>query len=75
MYLFNLTKEKYFNHKNDKIYYNDSFLSNKIFIYVTKVYKIVKVENNEFKFILNLNEFFEIISIGYLESYFLKKKY
>ena len=74
MSLFNLTKEKYFNHKNDKIYYNDSFLSNKIFIYVTKVYKIVKVENNEFKFILNLNEFFEIISIGYLESYLKKKK-
>ena len=55
----NLTFEKFYNHKLDKIYFQENIFGSKITLYVMKMYKIVKLFNNE-EFLLYFTEFFII---------------
>lgn len=71
--IINLTPEYFLNHKNDLLFNEYHCLSSLLLVYVTKMYKLVRIENDNETFILNLSDFIEILLSIYLKSFYLKK--
>lgn len=67
----NLTYGNFINHKNDKIFFQTEFFTSKLFIFITKMYKIVKIYNNNLIYILDLYDFCAILASGYRKINFL----
>jgi hypothetical protein len=68
----NLTEENFMNHKNDKIHFKIDLYKSKVYIFITKMYKIVKIYNNECIYIVNLYDFCPILASAYVQSSYLK---
>ena len=68
----NLTTENFINHSNDKAFIEEDFYESKLFVFITKNYKLVKICNNDFIYIINLYDFCPILVCAYLNLNFLK---
>ena len=66
----NFTFENFINHKNDKIFKEYKCENSNLYIYITKMYKIVKIDTKDIIYIIYLNNFFEIIISSYLRNNF-----
>ena len=66
----NFTFENFINHKNDKIFKEYKCENSNLYIYITKMYKIVKIDTKDIIYIIYLNNFFEIIISSYLRHNF-----
>ena len=66
--IINLTVERFINHKNDKILKEYKCENSNINIYITKIYKIVKIETKNLIYIMYFNSFFEILLSSYLRN-------
>ena len=68
----NLTKENFMNHSKDKVFIEIDFYESTLFVFITKMYKIVKIYNKDLIYIINLYDFCPILSCAYVKSNFLK---
>ena len=66
--IINFTKDNYLNHKNDKIFFQTFIESAKLYLFITKTYKIVKIFNNEIYYIFDLYDFCQILIHGYFKN-------
>ena len=66
--IINFTKDNYLNHKKDKIFF-ETFIENaKLYLFITKSYKIVRIFNNEIYYIFDLYDFCQILIHGYFKN-------
>ena len=68
----NLTKENFMNHRKDKVFIEIDFYESTLFVFITKMYKIVKIYNKDSIYIINLYDFCPILSCAYVKSNFLR---
>ena len=59
--IINLTKEYFLNHKNDKVYKKYVSFNSTINVYVTKSYKIIRIDSEYSSIIINICDFCEIL--------------
>ena len=62
----NLTPEYFLNNKNDKVYKHYLCFTSKINVYVTRTYKIIRIDNLENSIIINIFHFCELLLNSYL---------
>ena len=66
--IINFTKDNYLNHKKDKIFFETCIDNAKLYLFITKMYKLVKIINNEICYIFDLFEFCQILIHGYFKN-------
>ena len=72
--IINFTKDNYLNHKKDKIFFQTFIDTAKLYLFITKTYKIVKIFNNEIYYIFDLYDFCHILIKGYFKNVYFNSK-
>ena len=72
--IINFTKDNYLNHKKDKIFFQTFIDTAKLYLFITKTYKIVKIFNNEIYYIFDLYDFCQILIHGYFKNVYFDSK-
>ena len=72
--IINFTKDNFLNHKKDKIFFQTFIYNAKLYLYITKTYKIVKILNNEIYYIFDLYDFCHILIKGYFKNVYFNSK-
>ena len=72
--IINFTKDNYLNHKKDKIFFQTFIDTAKLYLFITKTYKIVKIFNNEIYYIFDLYDFCQILIHGYFKNVYFNSK-
>ena len=72
--IINFTKDNYLNHKKDKKFFQTFIDTAKLYLFITKTYKIVKIFNNEIYYIFDLYDFCQILIHGYFKNVYFDSK-
>ena len=72
--IINFTKDNYLNHKKDKNFFQTFIDTAKLYLFITKTYKIVKIFNNEIYYIFDLYDFCQILIHGYFKNVYFDSK-
>ena len=72
--IINFTKDNYLNHKKDTIFFQTFIDTAKLYLFITKTYKIVKIFNNEIYYIFDLYDFCQILIHGYFKNVYFDSK-
>ena len=72
--IINFTKDNFLNHKKDKNFFQTFIYNAKLYLYITKTYKIVKILNNEIYYIFDLYDFCHILIKGYFKNVYFNSK-